>query len=108
MHACTLKNVKISGWRNSWSTALTVIPEDESLIPRMHCGWLITEHNFCFRGPDASGLHGHLYSRAHPTHTHTHTHRHTHTHTLLQMIKYKMGMVVHTFNPNIGEAKAGR
>lgn len=43
-------------------------------------------------------------------HIHTHTHTiitHTHTHTTFRKLITEMDMVVHTFNPNRRETKAG-
>ena len=51
---------------------LATFPEDSGLVPNSHIRWPTTFYNSSSRGPDASGLLGHLHSCAH-AHMQTHT-----------------------------------
>lgn len=55
-------------------------------------------------------MHTHVHTALIHAHTYTYTHNnntHTHTHTTFRKLITEMDMVVHTFNPNRRETKAG-
>lgn len=60
----------LGGWRREialQSRALAIPPEDSSLVPITHTGWLTVPSNCRTSGSDSSGLCGHLHMRV--THT---------------------------------------